>query len=141
MDYKFYFKQLKSEDDTEYEVSETWPSMHITSVKGLMVKGNPTNFYVESYVDSDEVRSYIGDSAHKTSTVEIGAIFFGDTFLEDFEAFEEFISANWVEYHDSYRNKTVQMHKSKATKISSDKRLEGDKHIKCIYYFEKGILI
>lgn len=135
--YKFYMRQLDSADTTEYELSERFPTLRVKSIKGLLVRGTPTNFYVESYVDSKRKRIAVGEESYSVNPLTMELVFFGETCATDYEDFYDFVSENTVQYRDNYRNKTVNLYLSKAPSIETDVRRDDYSYIEVTFTFNK----
>lgn len=136
MGYKYFIKQVDSVDTNEHDLEVEFPTLHVLEVEGLMAHGDPNNIYKESFPESSEQKVYIGPSTVKSNKITIDLFFRGSNCHEDFEAFEALVTGYIVQYRDTYRNKTVRMYKSKATKISSDVRRDAESYMEVTFTFQ-----
>lgn len=135
--YNFYIKQIDSDDDTEYAIGEKFPSFRMKSITGLMISGDPTNSYIETFADTSRVKVFVGKKSAKVGTVKMDTVFLGQDCATDYDSFLDFISEYVLQYRDTYRNKTATLLMSKAPKITNDRRRDNDSLIEATFTFKK----
>jgi len=135
--YNFYIKQIGTDDETEYAIGEKFPSFNMKSISGLIVNGDPTNFYIESFANTSKVKVYVGEKSTSIGTISMDVIFLGKNCEIDYDSFVDFISVSVLQYRDTYRNKIVKMRMSKAPKVSEDKRRGEESYIDVTFTFER----
>lgn len=135
-EYNYYMKQVNTDDNTEYDLKQKFPTFNMKRMDGLMVKGDPKNFYTESFPETSKINVYAGTPASKSGKISMYVLFYGPNCADDFDAFVSFVDGNIIEYRDTYRGKTVTMYMSKAIKVTSDVRREDYSYIEATLTFQ-----
>lgn len=138
-DYKFYMsRELINpssldrywEDDTDLE--SYFKGLRYVKCDGLSKYGKPKNIYTENYADDEELRVYLPrpeEVLRENTDIEF-TFAFADSSDKDrrkvYDDFVDWITGYKIKYHDTCRNKELQMILLEAIEPSED-YLYGDK--------------
>lgn len=89
----------------EKDIEASFNGLTYMKADGLNALGKP-KIYKEQFADSDRVRVYKPETTTREATkVKFSFVIVGDNRYATYDAFAEYVSDNFIRYHDTARNK------------------------------------
>lgn len=134
--YKFYMSRYSDGSwSEERSIEEYFTGLRVATIKGLSDKGKP-RIYVETYAEIDGSQVYIPDQIKRDSTtIEFEILFMGDDYRSLYDSFVDFITGARIKYHDTCRNRQVEMVLNDAIGVSEEMLYGGTPFVMAVFKF------
>lgn len=134
--YKFYMARYENDAwSTERSIEDSFEGLRVATVKGLSDKGKP-RIYTETYAEIDGTDVYIPEEIKRDSTeIEIEILFMGDGYRDVYDSFVEFITGAKIKYHDTCRNRQLEMVLNDSIEVSDEMLYGGQPFVMASFKF------
>lgn len=126
-DYKFYMSRKTGESswESERDLEADFPGLKYKSCTGLSDYGKIKNIYTESFAEEDGISVYIPDNeiepiARESTDIEFEFAFGGKDRRDVFHSFIDYITGHVIRFHDTARNREVEMILQDKVEIDDD---------------------
>lgn len=119
--YKFYMARYENDAwSAEQSIEDVFKGLRVATVKGLSDKGKP-RIYTETYAEIDGTNVYIPEEIKRDSTeIEFEILFMGNGYRDVYDSFVEFITGAKIRYHDTCRNRQLEMVLNDSIEVSDE---------------------
>lgn len=119
----------------EQSIEDSFEGLRVATVKGLSDKGKP-RIYTETYAEIDGTDVYIPEEIKRDSTeIEFEILFMGDGYRDVYDSFVEFITGARIRYHDTCRNRQLEMVLNDGIEVSDEMLYGGQPFIMVSFKF------
>lgn len=119
---------------TMKNLEEDFKGLRYSELKGIHFIGAPKNIYIEDFVESDAIRTYIPDNiVNKSTTLSLKLYFFGEDRAKTFDLFNKYISKGYTKYWDNCRNKSFIFIVEKEIKPATENWYKGTPYLEVTY--------
>ena len=134
--YKFYMARYENNAwSNEQSIEDSFEGLRVATVKGLSDKGKP-RIYTETYAEIDGTDVYIPEDIKRDSTdIEIEILFMGDGYRDVYDSFVEFITGAKIKYHDTCRNRQLEMVLNDSIEVSDEMLYGGQPFVMASFKF------
>lgn len=134
--YKFYMARYENDAwSDEQSIEDSFKGLRVATVKGLSDKGKP-RIYTETYAEIDGTNVYIPEEIKRDSTeIEFEILFMGDGYRDVYDSFVEFITGAKIRYHDTCRNRQLEMVLNDGIEVSDEMLYGGQPFIMASFKF------
>lgn len=134
--YNFYMARYENDAwSDEQSIEDSFEGLRVATVKGLSDKGKP-RIYTETYAEIDGTDVYIPEEIKRDSTeIEFEILFMGDGYRDVYDSFVEFITGAKIRYHDTCRNRQLEMVLNDGIEVSDEMLYGGQPFIMASFKF------
>lgn len=134
--YNFYMARYENDAwSDEQSIEDSFEGLRVATVKGLSDKGKP-RIYTETYAEIDGTDVYIPEEAKRDSTeIEFEILFMGDGYRDVYDSFVEFITGAKIRYHDTCRNRQLEMVLNDSVEVSDEMLYGGQPFVMASFKF------
>ena len=134
--YKFYMARYDNNAwSDEQSIEKEFAGLRVATIKGLSDKGKP-RIYTETYAEIDGTDVYIPEDIKRDSTeIEFEILFMGEGYRDVYDSFVEFITGAKIKYHDTCRNRQLEMVLNYAIKVSDEMLYGGEPFVMATFKF------
>lgn len=134
--YKFYMARYEGSGfQAEQSIEDSFKGLRVATVKGLSDKGKP-RIYTETYAEIDGTDVYIPEDIKRDSTeIEFEILFMGDGYRDVYDSFVEFITGAKIRYHDTCRNRQLEMVLNDSIEVSDEILYGGQPFVMASFKF------
>lgn len=119
----------------EQSIEDSFKGLRVATVKGLSDKGKP-RIYTETYAEIDGTNVYIPEEIKRDSTeIEFEILFMGDGYRDVYDSFVEFITGAKIRYHDTCRNRQLEMVLNDSIEVSDEMLYGGQPFVMASFKF------
>lgn len=119
--YKFYMSRYENGAWSQQQsIEDVFAGLRIAAIKGLSDKGKP-RIYTETYAEIDGTDVYIPEEIKRDSTeIEFEILFMGQNYRDIYDSFVEFVTGDKIRYHDTCRNRQLEMVLNDEVEVSDE---------------------
>lgn len=134
--YKFYMARYENDAwSDEQSIEDSFEGLRVATVKGLSDKGKP-RIYTETYAEIDGTDVYIPEEIKRDSTeIEFEILFMGNGYRDVYDSFVEFITGAKIRYHDTCRNRQLEMVLNDSIEVSDEMLYGGQPFVMAGFKF------
>lgn len=134
--YNFYMARYENDAwSDEQSIEDSFEGLRVATVKGLSDKGKP-RIYTETYAEIDGTDVYIPEEIKRDSIeIEFEILFMGDGYRDVYDSFVEFITGAKIRYHDTCRNRQLEMVLNDGIEVSDEMLYGGQPFIMASFKF------
>lgn len=134
--YKFYMARYEGDDfQSEQSIEDVFEGLRVATVKGLSDKGKP-RIYTETYAEIDGTDVYIPEDIKRDSTeIEFEILFMGEGYRDVYDSFAEFVTGAKIRYHDTCRNRQLDMVLNDSIEVSDEMLYGGQPFVMASFKF------
>lgn len=134
--YNFYMARYENNAwSYEQSIEDSFKGLRVATVKGLSDKGKP-RIYTETYAEIDGTDVYIPEDIKRDSTeIEFEILFMGDGYRDVYDSFVEFITGAKIRYHDTCRNRQLEMVLNDSIEVSDEMLYGGQPFVMASFKF------
>lgn len=134
--YRFYMSRYEDGGwSAECSVEEYYDGLRIATVKGLSDKGKQ-RIYTETYAELDGTQVHIPNGIKRDSTeIEFEILFMGQNYRDVYDSFVEFVTGAKIRYHDTCRNRQLEMVLNDEVEVSDEMLYGGTPFVMAEFKF------
>lgn len=134
--YNFYMARYENNAwSEEQSIEDSFEGLRVATIKGLSDKGKP-RIYTETYAEIDGTDVYIPEEIKRDSTeIEFEILFMGNGYRDVYDSFVEFITGTKIRYHDTCRNRQLEMVLNDSIEVSGEMLYGGQPFVMASFKF------
>lgn len=134
--YNFYMARYENNAwSDEQSIEDLFKGLRVATVKGLSDKGKP-RIYTETYAEIDGIDVHIPEEIKRDSTeIEFEILFMGNGYRDVYDSFVEFITGAKIRYHDTCRNRQLEMVLNDSIEVSDEMLYGGQPFVMASFKF------
>ena len=134
--YNFYMARYENDAwSDEQSIEDSFEGLRVATVKGLSDKGKP-RIYTETYAEIDGTDVYIPEEIKRDSTeIEFEVLFMGNGYRDVYDSFVDFITGAKIRYHDTCRNRQLEMVLNDSIEVSDEMLYGGQPFVMASFKF------